>query len=333
MATIRSLTAATFDDRGAAVMFTTPLLTGCRVRKNYRNAYELLIPNLAENESTYVIPWANLKESVTLTVHDRMLCTEIGQLEEFSPLVVRRVERKVAASGLAGPANTQAAIDALAAEEAIQKAVSDLLREAASAAKVELDEEKDISGLSIAIAPFWHLAGKDPPTLRNSLEQLGPFRDSLYSWQEGAAPEQAAFAQICAEVADESLSVGLKLVAEFDSKIADVKGVVENFTDDSEMLRRLAMRSAWLLDGWDFVTKWWETAKPKSRYEQIDALVGIARILPRIPTKEFVSDRAGTHREFGAIRKKWVRMYQNWRTGEIDMELRSRIEAIKAEAA
>src|SRR5690348_16611464 len=92
--------ASTFEERGTAVPFTTPLLAQTRVRKGDRSHLEVLVPNLAASRGTYVIPWKSAPEVITMTVHDRTLHAEILSADGCSPDDIRTAALKVAGTGL-----------------------------------------------------------------------------------------------------------------------------------------------------------------------------------------------------------------------------------------
>ena len=48
---------ATFEERGVAVSFTTPALAYARIRKDYRDRLEVVLPNIGDAKGTFVIPW------------------------------------------------------------------------------------------------------------------------------------------------------------------------------------------------------------------------------------------------------------------------------------
>ncbi len=106
----------TFAERGAVVAFTTPALTGCRIRRGYKQGLEILVPNLAQGRGTYVIPAAGLQDVLTLTLHDRLLLTELQDQLQIHPSAVRTVEQRVASMGIAGPVPMAAANRANGAE-------------------------------------------------------------------------------------------------------------------------------------------------------------------------------------------------------------------------
>ncbi len=362
----RSHLPSTFEERGTAVSFTTPLLTGCRIRKDYKERLEVLVPSLADSKGTYVIPWRNLGEMVSLTLHDRMLYSELADYTSISPRDLRGAVLKVAATGVAGPQAAEGAKRARLEEdrtktltnymliarvvalngkrpEEILSIISTLegrrlirsyLNEVAKkvgATPAQLDLQ--IEQLSEIAAPIG-LGNAGPSTgLRLQLEQLAAFRDSMRAWSADAAFEHGGLARICADVADHTYALSLKVIAEFDAKMDAIEGVLRNYEMEALQFPQMIDKLSWLLDGWQFLIDWWETAREQPRYEQIVALTGIFRILPLIPVAELKERGLETDTMNNVLRTKFVKMFENWKTGDMDNELVSRMEAIKAKSA
>src|SRR5271166_5073484 len=89
MRTSDSYLPATFEERGVAVSFTTPALAYARIRKDYRDRLEVVLPNIGESKGTFVIPWSALADTVTLTTHDRALQEEVQNSDAVSPYDIR----------------------------------------------------------------------------------------------------------------------------------------------------------------------------------------------------------------------------------------------------
>src|SRR5215472_10209040 len=98
----RDYVPATFRERGVAVPFTTPLLTGARVRRAEQGGTELLMLNPAGAPGVYILPSTGLGTLCRPSVHDTRLNQRISTLPTITPASVRDAAREVAASGLAG---------------------------------------------------------------------------------------------------------------------------------------------------------------------------------------------------------------------------------------
>src|SRR5438874_440982 len=117
MASYDSYFPATFEERGISLAFTTPSLAYARVRKDYRDRLEVVLPNIGQAKGTYVIPWAALAGTMTLTTHDRALQEEVEESEAMSPYGIRTAELTIARDGLAGPEVAEAAARTLDKDE------------------------------------------------------------------------------------------------------------------------------------------------------------------------------------------------------------------------
>src|SRR4051794_34879392 len=100
---------ATFQDRGAAVAFTTPMLAGSRVRDNPRRGKELVIHNPSGRRGVYVLPLPGVRDQYRPTVHDVVLLQRIGELRTIDPATIRKAALGVAREGFAGPEARMAA--------------------------------------------------------------------------------------------------------------------------------------------------------------------------------------------------------------------------------
>jgi len=361
----RSYKPTTFAERGAVVAFTTPALTGCRVRRGYKQRLEVLVPNLAEGRGTYVIPATGLQDVLTLTLHDRLLLTELQDQLKVTPAAIRKVELRIASMGIAGLApmkaadrangdeaksrlltnyllitqvvaldgrtaqDTLAAIDTVEGEAEIR---SSLRRVAARVDCAPLQLDDRIAELSQFAA---EIGLKDAPGtlgLRVEVEDLRRFRDEMRAWMADAAPEHAAVARYCSLVADETYQSCKLALQRFDTKLRSMEDLLRNFREERVALARTIDGLSWLLDGWNFISQWWSSVRESPRYDQITALTGIFRVLPPVPVRH-LDERAEEQQAADISRSKWVRLYESWRTGDVDGDLIARIEAVKAKAA
>jgi len=362
----RSNLPSTFEERGTAVSFTTPLLTGCRIRKDYKGRLEVMVPSLADSKGTYVIPWGSLGEIVSLTLHDRMLYSEITTSPSIGPRDIRTAVLKIAATGLAGPQAAEGANRARTDEERAKTLTNYMLVARIVALKGKRPEEimsiigtlegrrlvrsylneianqfgtspaeldRQIEQLSEIASPIG-LPGASPSTgLRLQLEELAGFCESMRSWSNSAAPEHAGLARICADVAEHTHALGMRALAHFDAKLARIEKIVSNFDVETFDLPQMIEKLFWLLDGWQFLIDWWKTAREQARYEQIVALTGVFRILPFVPAAELKQKPAESGAMANAAQNKFIKIFENWKTGDVDNELVSRMEAIKAKSA
>lgn len=144
LALIQSYRPRNFRERGVSAPFTTPILSGARLRRvDYlpsvpseramigpsraepsatdqmrAAAVEVIVPNPSGGRGVYILPWAEIASLCRPTMHDVVL----GQMIEASdgdpnrgltPMTIRDAARTVALQGLAGRAAARAAEQAL----------------------------------------------------------------------------------------------------------------------------------------------------------------------------------------------------------------------------
>jgi hypothetical protein len=357
------LVPATFEARGATVPFTTPTLAHSRVRKDWRNRFELVIVGFYGGSGDYVLPWPTVSGLLSLTAHDTMLHRELQGRETLGPDDVRQVALEVAKTGLAGPDVSDAASRALAADDEA-KAVTEVMLMLGLIKEIEPERHRELaadmkttSGQARIREAFHSLAGRlwpnpescvqrlseltrsshtvglpdapFPGRVRQSLFRLAEFQRSVELWGSerlGVTAEDAAF---CAKRSGHTVKLGAALLAEFDSLIAEPRKVLGNWTIDGSKIERLADRLAWLVDGWDTISETWLGAADDDK--RIDVLSEIVPILPVLPRNEAMIDAESGHSAAGpGVGRRWVHTTEDWRTGEPDPEMVERLEALKA---
>src|SRR5690349_1910869 len=92
----------TFLERGVIVCFTTPALTGSRVRVAARAGLELIVPSFSGGRGFYILPWSSVHDFCRPTVHDRQIQERTAALPCVSPGAIRRIANEVALAGYAG---------------------------------------------------------------------------------------------------------------------------------------------------------------------------------------------------------------------------------------
>ena len=354
---------ATFEERGICLAFTTPELEYCRIRKDYKNRLEVVLPSFAAMRGNYIVPWTTLSESITLSVHDRMLQEKVEEIGAISPNDIRHAELAIACDGLAGPAVAEAAAHALEADArqvnltnlllmarviiASEGASADVLirlaqgsdhdvKIAANGAArcvglttAELDER--LGELSILAAPLGVEGSDQPGRLRRAIGDLQFFEQSIGAWSplDDSVTDLAKF---CGEVVGMTLRTTSVLIREFDDAVGAPIDVLRRWDDERDRLHGLISRLSWLLDGWEKVVRLWTEALPREKQVQEQALYTIFRILPLLPQTEFAEDEAARLTGVREKHQHTVQLYENWRTGEPDYELIARIEEANARA-
>jgi hypothetical protein len=360
----RKFLPSTFEERGIAVPFTTPLLSHSRVRKNYRGQLELSIPNFAGVDGNYIMPWKAVCDLVEPTLHDKLLFEHVIENKVTTPHAMRLAALSVATTGIAGPEVAQSAKKAIALDEesrALHQVIlilrlleetnkgsaidlreigsvdrQDYVRKSLARVSSELgmptdaldDRITELTRMTYPVGAEWNpVEGR----LRVQVRALSQFRDSIRTWgcdQVNDAGDRAVFSS---EVADLTLATSSNLLRSFNEVIQSPFNIVSMWQKSTPELERVASRLLWLLDGWDIIVQWWETCKDEN--ERIATAEQMTPVLPLIPTNELEMSARETAN--GLIEKghRWVKLNQDWSTGEVDVELIHRMETIKARAA
>jgi hypothetical protein len=367
---MRSLTnfaPSTFEDRGAAVAFTTPVLAQTRVRKDSREQLEVLIPNLSEGRGIYVVPWKSLPLAFPMTVHDRMLHDLIAKSEGCSPDDIRKAVLEAACCGLAGPHAVEAAEAALGDDEEQrllinyqlivealksaglestdilraglasaegQKLTRDLMSKAAHKLGMEPTElYRRIAELAGYLESIGLSSSPKPARLRRLMRDLNGFRDSMTEWATGNVSEAAPIGGFCAEVAEHTVNHARNVMTQLDQSVASFEMLLRQWDAKRLLVRKAATRLSWLLDGWEFLIVLWSDAVTRSRHEQDMAVHDIFRVIPLLPKDEARADQALAAEKLLQSNRRSVRAYVDWRSGQLDVDLVMRIETIKGRAA
>ena len=356
----------TFAERGASVPFTTPIIVGARVRGRDKDL-ELVVPNPSGAKGNYILQWKSLPEVFTLSVHDRVLHRAIGEAMASNPSAVRTATLKTAATGLAGPAAAKQAKLVLKEEEDFKLLIQfSLLSETVAQlsagqlqitlAHVQSDTGRQQAKLILArVAHKVNLEGNElyamieawadhivaigtpklpkAPRLRKMRNRIDEFANSIGSWSEIDRSESAPIGGLASLVARETASLAAEHFAEVDGLLANFEATLGKWEKSQAELARLADRISWMLDGWDLLVAMWEDAVLKPPYEQQAAVQELARILPVVPEEEVHGERRKIVRDIGLQRRKMVKPMEDWISGAIDPELRTRLERYKAKAA
>lgn len=354
---------STFAERGVCVPFTTPALTQARVRTDYADRLECLLPGFSGGKGTFIFAWRTVPEIVRITLHDRSLHREIMERKANSPDGIRHASLVVASRGFAGLAAQDRAQELLEAER--QMAVTcnflimvELLRAAgfavSSLIKGGLDNtssrqmarnalEKVAERLKMApdtlysrvevlsgeLAPVGFAQAPKPGRLRGLLHRLQWFRDDLSRWSRVEGSEAEQLAKFLVEYAGQTLTLATERLTAIDPKLAKINDLVvsEAQADD---LRKSISRLSWLLDGWEYICQLWEDSREEPDDMQRLAVCEMARIAPSIPVEELVVNDNFDEELLGSVQRRWVRPNQDWRTGGLDYDMVRRIESVKA---
>jgi hypothetical protein len=353
---------STFEERGASVPFTTPALSDARVRKDFRDRLEIVVGQFSGGPGAYVIPWAALPNIVSLTTHDILLHERVNVRQALDPYNVRLCALEVAKSGLAGPDVVAGAAKALAddeeakalnqvvliikvIEEAEPLRARELMRNIttpegqervrvvffAIGDRLRLDPkafDQRLSDLGIATYPVGTTWSPVDGRLRRLLRRLEMFSSALASWSSERLGESADQATFTVEVVEHTLKLAREALQRFNAVVGSPRQIVADWEARAPAVRRLVMRMAWLLDGWQPLIEMWAGAVGDDA--QVEALAFIVPRLPFIPAKELEPDTQARATSLLGRASKWVRMNEDWKTGEPDMVMVRRLEELKA---
>jgi hypothetical protein len=245
-----------FAERGVAVPFTAPLLSGARIRRIRPGAPELVLPGLG-GRGVFVLPWEACLGPCAPTLHDRDLYARIARQPRIAPGTVRAAARASAATGLAGrPARAAAVMAIRRLGEARQAARRALAARIGTRAELPLGE-----ALALAIAESG-MGGEAGPLLAERLaallrlsQQAGAAARSLpLEEDQRAAVLVTAAAQLTLSSVPTCL---IALEAQLDELQADPAG------GDAPLAAALkvAERTDWLLDGWCRLAALWDAVQ------------------------------------------------------------------------
>jgi hypothetical protein len=326
----RDYAPATFRERGVAVPFTTPLLTGARIRRAEQGGTELLMLNPAGAPGVYILPGTGLGTLCRPSVHDTRLNQKISNLPNITPASVQGAAREVAASGLAG---REAMATALATAEAEERDRRQIEAALLAALAVQLGapaaEPVDAAQLTVRLAQF---VGIDPRSFVRSLnalveglllvglpgrlppgappgraarmmERLSSLCLDLNLWLCGSSADtNSDLADVIIAAAEQAKSAAGATLAAARALTADPVGLLRAAIRTPEPIMDCINRPEWLLDGWEPVCGLWQCAEgPVERHAM---LMQMARLVPGLP-REAAQWIAGsgdghvTHRRIG----------------------------------
>lgn len=355
----------TFEERGAVVPFTTPVLAFSRVRRQEERGLELLVPGLAGGRDTYIIPWKSLPSVFVMTVHDRVLREEIEELPESGPGEIRGATLRVEGTGLAGSANSQAACKAVGDDEnerlltnffLVREAVRQLsggkleispadLTNDAGRARIKLVLSRLAAMFKLSADEFYGRletwAGVVGPIgvpglnytcrLRQLIADIADYADDLQAWSDRDISDANDSARVCVRIAEETAATARNISAGVDRYAADVRGTLSDWTLSFGRVEALMSKLSWTLDGWRPIVTLWRETDRASREATHDAVAEMLRLMPVMPRRE-VSSRA--RRTWGdlsqALQRTRVRAHEDWLSGKVDIELVLRLERFKA---
>ncbi len=357
--------ANTFEERGAVVPFTTPVLAFSRLRHEEEHGLELLVPGLAGGRDTYVIPWRSLPSVFVMTVHDRALREEIEVHTAPTPAEIRDASLKIESTGLAGPASARAAKQATNDDDSDRLLtnfflVSEAVRQL-SGGKLQIgpaDLTNDVGRtrtklILSRVAAIFQLTPDDfyarledwasvvgplgvpglnyTCRLRQLIADLNAYAEDVDAWSERDVTEAADSARICARIAEETCGAARSLAAGVDRYAANIRETLSQWAPSLGRLRALMDKLTWTLDGWSPVVTMWRHVEQGDREATQDSIAEMLRLMPVMPRREVGSRARKTWGDLShALYRTRVRAHEDWLSGKVDFELVLRLEQFKA---
>jgi hypothetical protein len=354
---------ATFASRGVTVPFTTPLLTGGRVRQSKRTGTEFVVPNSSGGRGVYVLLWPSVLELCSPTVHDRVLAQRISCLGQIDPANVRGAALDVALEGYAGRKAAAAAEAARKSDHSRVLSTQSLLlaalieqiepahRKATALAEWTPDFERQAGQALRRIAPA---SGCSPAHLTIVLSAMA---DAFASIGVGRDEHTARVPQLIIRLAEaradiarwlldphqndiETLGRALTgtmtaaldgaeaMLAQTRATLADPVKLLQSWITNLDDAAGLVARCDWLLDGWEYICLIWKVADSDSSRRA--ALLEMAQSLPVWPREVIGWFPGQIPAEALNLACRVVSRNDTWRSGAAALAMIERNETLRA---
>jgi hypothetical protein len=303
---------ATFQSRGVAAPFTTPMLAGARVREAKNTGVELVVPNPSGGRGVYILHWIGVQALCNPTLHDTVLFRRLSTLPAIDPASVRDAAWKVAIEGYAGRQAMAAGETALANDRSERLLANfrlimrlleqvepkgtmartpDLARRATDALHLLAPSlgrpaarlTSDLAAMGDAFAPLGIAPedrnGRIPRTIAR-LEETGA---ELSQWlEEDAGHEFGGVGRAVAEMMMMAFRNAGAVLEIAHAALSDPKELLERWVKDAGGVLALASRCDWLLDGWERVCLIWHVSNSSaSRRASLLEMGPLVPVLPR----------------------------------------------------
>jgi len=343
---------ATFQERGVLLPFTTPQLTGARIRPGARVPVELVMCNPAGTDGVYILPWTALPDICSPTLHDRTLWGRASRLRTFTPEAVRNVTLSVAMEGYAGRKAARAAHKARAQGQQARLRVHyslllELVRQTeppggippeqdsatnverrARAALEQLQTANSISPAEAVVAleemaqQFVDTGLRRNPTdarLPRLISDITAVIQEVYRWGDQAKEQQE---RQCAEMLAKSAEVTLRCADATLETVYEAQDqlwpLLQAWKRDPNSIRALVTRPDWILDGWEMICGIWRESSQTDTTLAVADMVTLIAMLPR-ETRDWINFDAPSHlEEHRSGLRRWRRNVftnQDWQTG------------------
>jgi hypothetical protein len=354
----------TFQERGVAVPFTTPLLGGTRARPADKQCVELVIPNPSGGRGVYIMSWVGIMSWCQPTLHDSVFHERIALLKTVTPATIRRVALEIAAEGLAGEEAMEAARLATSMEKGDRLVTNyqllmtlvqqfggrfaaassdnasgtpDLMKQA----QLTVDwisprlgrtpgwTASALEALSDVLTNVGIAPGGTTGRLPRLLAMLRRVRSSMSEWSVTRQDEdQAEYVGLVCAVADLTLALAQATLVQAQSLTGNMLQLMRNWAADPRSVRQVATRPEWLLDGWEQICLIWNHAADDA--ERRAALVEIIGLIPVLPKEANDWSEIKCDMDRVINFRRLVSLNEDWRTGSIVFQLIARNEHLRA---
>jgi hypothetical protein len=354
----------TFQERGVAVPFTTPLLGGTRARPTERQRVELVIPNPSGGRGVYIMPWAGIASWCRPTLHDTIFNERIAVLLNVTPATIRRVALEIAAECLAGEEAMEAARATAEAEKADRvvtnyRLLMTLVEQVGSRAtapspgdganKLDLMSQARLTvdwisprlgqpatwtasaleALSDVMANIGVGSVGATGRLPRLLAMLHRTRAQIAEWSGSQSEhDQSEYADMICTVADVTLSLARTTLGQAQALSSDMVELLRTWAADPQSVSQRVTRPEWLLDGWEPICLIWNHAEDDAgRRAALAEIVGLVPVFPK-EAIDWTDDRTDQDK---MIRfRRLVSLNEDWRSGATVFQLIARNEHFRA---
>lgn len=311
--------------RGAAVPFEAPALRSARVCDDERDGLIAVLRDFANNGTAYIVPWTRLPLIATMTDHDMVLHTAVGETKASTPAQVRAVVSDLALSGALGPEakaheieRTQtertgladvelvlilhllnscgADLTTLAADPARWRDIDSKDAVAAAAAAVGIrrqDIYRRIGEFARLLAPVGLITTEgtiQSGWLRALHNEIEGFAENLAMQRLPDTPDADTYLAAIAESAERTACLSAAVFGMLDYAVLDITGTVRRWNTELPVLRQAIERLSLMLDEWPSLMKSVHDVLRGPADELHRKLRVLAAMVPRTPEPE----RAGT---------------------------------------
>jgi hypothetical protein len=306
---------ATFRSRGVGAPFTTPMLSGTRIRES-KSGIELVVPNPSGARGVYILDWGGVRTLGTPNVHDTVLVRRVSSLARLDPAGMRDAALAVALDGHAGrdaaeaakrsiardaahrlnahfllmigliervhPAGVKAITLAEHAEEVERRGSAILHKLAPMMGRSAADLADALAAMGNVFTPTGIGANDTDARIPRLLARLDEARESLSEWLRADAENDiGGLGRAIAGAMQTASGYGRTILVSTRAELADPMGLLKRWFKDSEAVVTMANRADSMLDGWEWVCLLWLAARTET--ERRRALLEMAQLVPVLP--------------------------------------------------